>query len=389
MKKKTFTLIMGLLLTALGAAAQNSGTTGPLTWNYNAGTKTLSITGTGAMPDYTFPGGTNRPWHAFRDEIKTVSIGNGVTSVGKCAFTECSKLQSITLPATLTEIKFHGFSYCKALQSITLPAVLTKIEDYAFIRCPALTAFKVDPGNAHFTAADGVLYNKAKTRLIYYPAGKPATSFTVPAGITRIGPCAFDGCKELQSITLPATLTEIEFHGFFNCTALQSITLPATLTEIGYNAFYGCTSLKSIHIPSAVSDIAYSAFKNCKALTEVIVGWDTPLAIDADVFDNVTLSGVTLKVPKGTKAKYQAAPVWKDFKINETTANQTVDGLRVFAAGSALYLTLPKAETVHIYNVEGALVKTLALPSGDHVQPLPSGVYLVQTGERVTKILIK
>ncbi|RRD69050.1 Ig-like domain-containing protein, partial [Tannerella forsythia] len=75
--------------------------------------------------------------------------------------------------------------------------------------------------------------------------------------------------------------------------------------------------------------------------------------------------------------------------VVSTVANETVDGLRIFAAGGALHLTLPKAETVHLYHVSGAMVKTLFLPAGDHVQPLPSGVYLVRVGERATKILIK
>ena len=411
MRMKIFTLIIGLM-TALGAAAQNSGTTGPLNWSYNAATKTLSISGKGAMPDYAFPGGTDRPWYAFRDDMEKITIGNGISTVGKNAFTRCGKVKSIILPTTLTKIEFHGFSFCKALQSIALPAALTEIGSYAFLGCSALTAFKVDAGNAHFTAADGVLYNKAKTRLIYYPLGKTATSFSVPAGVSTIGQYSFDGAAKLQSITLPAGIKTIEFqafesctalqsivlpegitdisrHTFFGCTALQSIVLPTTLTTIKYSAFTDCTSLKSIRIPSAVTSIGNSAFSGCKALQEVIVGWDVPLSIDANVFERFTLSGVTLRVPKGTKAKYQTAPVWKDFKINETTANQTIDGLRIFAAGGTLCLTLPKAETVHIYNVSGAMVKTLALPAGDHVQPLPSGVYVVRVGERVTKILIK
>ncbi len=75
--------------------------------------------------------------------------------------------------------------------------------------------------------------------------------------------------------------------------------------------------------------------------------------------------------------------------VVSTVANETVDGLRVFAAAGALRLTLPSPETVHLYHVSGAMVRTLALPSGDHVQPLPPGVYLVRVGERVTKILIK
>ncbi|RRD57911.1 T9SS type A sorting domain-containing protein, partial [Tannerella forsythia] len=75
--------------------------------------------------------------------------------------------------------------------------------------------------------------------------------------------------------------------------------------------------------------------------------------------------------------------------VISTVANETVDGLRVFAAAGALHLTLPTAQTVHIYHVSGAMVKTLFLPAGDHIQPLPSGVYLVRVGEQVRKILIK
>ena len=105
MKKKMFTLWMTglfLLLTTLGAAAQNSGTTGPLNWSYNAGTKTLSITGTGAMPDYASE--SDQPWYALRGGIKTVTIGSGVTTVGSNAFRSCVQLQNITLPEGVTTI---------------------------------------------------------------------------------------------------------------------------------------------------------------------------------------------------------------------------------------------------------------------------------------------
>ena len=77
------------------------------------------------------------------------------------------------------------------------------------------------------------------------------------------------------------------------------------------------------------------------------------------------------------------------FDVIMTVGNETVDGLRIYAHGGALHLTLPNAATVHIYNVDGAMVKTLFLPSGDHVQPLADGMYLVRVGERVTKILVK
>ena len=78
-----------------------------------------------------------------------------------------------------------------------------------------------------------------------------------------------------------------------------------------------------------------------------------------------------------------------EIEVLSAVANETIDGLRIFAAAGALHLTLPKAETTHIYNVNGAMVKTLALPSGDHVQPLAPGVYVVRVGEHVTKVMVK
>ena len=102
MKKKMFTLWMTglfLLLTTLGVAAQNSGTTGPLNWNYDTGTKTLTITETGAIPDFAYADA--QPWKDVRNEIEKVKIEAGVTSVGDNAFHACEKLTSITLPAGL------------------------------------------------------------------------------------------------------------------------------------------------------------------------------------------------------------------------------------------------------------------------------------------------
>ena len=78
-----------------------------------------------------------------------------------------------------------------------------------------------------------------------------------------------------------------------------------------------------------------------------------------------------------------------EVEVLSAVANETVNGLRIYAAAGALHLTLPKAETTHIYNVNGAMVKTLALPSGDHVQPLAPGVYVVRVGEHVTKVMVK
>ena len=224
------------LITALGAAAQNSGNTGPLRWEYNAGTNTLSITGTGAMPNYAFT--DDQPWKAFQSGIKTVIIGDNVTTIGERAFAACNALQNVTLGSRVQTIEVSAFGTCQALQSISFPA-----------------------------------------------------------SVTTIGKRAFLNCRVLQNVSFSDGLTTIGEGAFSNCVVLQSITLPASVTTIGEYAF---------------------AF--CNALQQVTVAWDTPLAVPDKTFWGVNTANVPLKVPKGREAAYQAAPVWKSFKINSPPA---------------------------------------------------------------------
>ena len=224
------------LMTALGAAAQNSGNTGPLRWEYNAGTNTLSITGTGAMPNYAST--NDQPWKAFQSGIKTVIIGDNVTTIGEHAFAACNALQNVTLGSRVQTIEVSAFGTCQALQSISFPASVTTI-------------------------------------------GK---------------------------------------HAFLNCRVLQNVSFSDGLTTIGEGAFSDCVVLQSITLPASVTTIGEYAFAFCKALQQVTVAWDTPLAVPDKTFWGVNTANVPLKVPKGREAAYQAAPVWKSFKINSPPA---------------------------------------------------------------------
>ena len=176
MKTNIFTLwMMGLLLVPLSAQAQTSGTTGPLQWNYHADTKTLAVTGTGVMPDYTSK--DDQPWKAFRAEIEKITIADGVKTVGKRAFYECSKLTSITLPASVTELGYQAFSKCTALKNIALPSGIKTIRSQAFVNCTALTTFDVDAGNMHIAGiyiegCQGRAVDKCLAPDRFYPGGK-------------------------------------------------------------------------------------------------------------------------------------------------------------------------------------------------------------------------
>ena len=195
-------LLLALLLLAAGlagimtpqtAAADENGPIGSsgLNYSYTTADKTLTITGSGDMPDFGFL--DHQPWDAFQTQIETVTIGAGVTSVGENAFLGCTALKSVTLPAGLQTLGESAFSGCDALTRIELPASLETIGVNA-LDGGSLTEIKVQTGNTHFEAEDGVLYNKGKTALLHYPCKKPGATFAVPASVTTIGKGAFVNC---------------------------------------------------------------------------------------------------------------------------------------------------------------------------------------------------
>ena len=327
------------------------------------------------MPDYDVF--INQPWGAFRGQIETVTIGAGVKSVGKNAFASCEKLTAVTLPSSVTTIGVYAFSNCKALTgitipsgvktikksafygctaltSVTLPEGLTTIEEGVFTDCdalasielpaslqtigvsaldaPGLTEIKVQTGNTHFEAAEGVLYNKGKTALLRYPRKKPGTTFTVPASVTTIGEYAF-AVSGLTNVTLPDGLQTIETSAFNDCRALTNVTLPADaqLGTIGENAFYGCEKLASLTIPKSVNTIGQLAFAYCVALKDMTVAWTDAASIpviQSNVFDGITPpTSVTLHVPGGTGEAYQGKDVWKELTIVEQPWGDFDNGL--------------------------------------------------------------
>jgi len=118
---------------------------------------------------------------------------------------------SFTIPNSVTSIGIRAFWYYTSLTSITIPDSVTSIGKQAFWGCENLTAINVATGNSMYTSEKGVLYNKNKTRLIQYPAGKKDTSFIIPKSVTTIGEGAFLGCRNLTSVTFQGTIASAGF----------------------------------------------------------------------------------------------------------------------------------------------------------------------------------
>ena len=226
-----------------------------VTWTLTAD-GTLTISGTGAMTDYTYD--SRSPWYSCRTYIKRVVMQQGVTSIGDHAFWDCSGLTSVTIPDGVTSIGDSAFSGCAALTSVTIPEGVTSIGDYAFAYCVSLT------------------------------------SVTIPDGVTSIGDSAFSGCTALTSVTIPGSVTSIGGGAFSGCTSLTSVAIPSSVTEIGGSAFSGCTGLTSVTIPDSVTSIGDSVFSGCTALTAVTIS-DGVTAIGGSTFSNcIRLAKVTI-----------------------------------------------------------------------------------------------
>ena len=177
-------------------------------------------------------------------------IGNEeIKEIASWAFSSCTGLTSVTLPANLTKIDSYAFYGCTGLTNVHLPVSITKINGNPFSGCTGITSLTIDSANAKYKTENNILYSKDGTTLIFAAGG--LTSINISDTVTTIGDSAFSGCTGLTSITLPANLTQIESGAFSSCTGLTSVTLPANLTQIAEDAFSDCTGLTSLTIDSA------------------------------------------------------------------------------------------------------------------------------------------
>ncbi len=260
-------LLLGMMPTF--AFAATSGTTGDCTWTLN-GTE-LTISGNGAMGNYFY---NSHPWG---ENITSVVIENGVTTIGEDAFYNCESLTFVTIADSVITIGSSAFFSCDSLTSVTIPDSVTTIGDDVFKFCGSLTSVTI--GNS-VTSIGNYAFQDCSS----------LTSVTIPDSVTTIGSSAFYFCDSLISATIGNSVTAIGFDAFSHCDSLTSVTIGNSVTTIGYDAFSYCDSLTSITIPDSVTTIGARAFLSCGSLSSVTIG-NGVTSIGASAFSSWISSG--------------------------------------------------------------------------------------------------
>ena len=256
---------------------------------------TLTISGSGAMADYTANinnAKATQPWRTSKTGI------------------EIEKITKVVVSENVTSIGAFAFNGLTAVSEYDIGANVSTISRWA-LDTSAAKVFNLN-GNTNFKTDDGVLFNVDGTTLIAYPGGSAVRDeYTVPSTVTAIADGAFVGCPikkltignnvttvlpswsfnggvleeldvncpfdrstfaqitTLKKVTLRNSITEIPEMAFLNCTGLQTVSIPSGLTKIGTQAFFGCSSLQNVTLPASLTEIGYQAFRDCDALTSI------------------------------------------------------------------------------------------------------------------------
>lgn len=244
---------------------------------------------------------------AFRscETVTKVVIPENVICIGNSSFVNCVNLTSVIIPNSVTYIGYEAFNLCKSLERVTIPSSVTAIGYEAFSSCKNLKSIDVASENNNYVSVNGILFNKDKTKLICYPAGKTEMNYDIPYGVKSIDNYAFVRCVSLTNITIPDSVVWIGGHAFYGCSNLMSIILPDGVTCIGNYTFTDCTNLKSVTIPDSVTSIDGGAFMNCENLTALIIP-EGVTSVAFSTFENCRRL-VSVTIPKSVTSIAESA----------------------------------------------------------------------------------
>ena len=237
---------------------------------------TLTVSGNGKMPD--FAGTSEQPWSSNSSQIRKVVIGDGVTSIGACAFWNCGVI-SAEIASSVTAIGNNAFRETQMI-SATIPSSVKTIGDSAFQKCQNLSAVSVSEGVEKI----GQNAFRACTSL---------TSIAIPASIGEVGSGAFLDCTQMMNATFAKGGKQVKMGDniFTRCYKLLGVTLPVSIDRIGAGMFQNCLLLPGVEIPQGAESIGASAFASCSGFTTVVIP-DSVTSIGTAAFSTCPLRDI-------------------------------------------------------------------------------------------------
>ena len=198
------------------------------------------------------------PLYPLKSKIQSVTIPQSVTSIGDSAFAGCHNLNSLTINDAATSIESWAFAECPLNTTLSLGKNIKTIDDYAFYDCRDLTSVTIP---------------QSVTSIGAHAFGSCISLTTLSLGenIKTIGDYAFNDCWVLSSVTIPQSVTSIGAHAFDNCRILDSLTINGAIESMGKQAFESCISLKTLSLGENIKTIGNFAFRNCLSLTNVTI----------------------------------------------------------------------------------------------------------------------
>ena len=374
-------------------------------------------------------------------ELSSIELPNSLERIGGYAFDRCSKIQSVYIPSNVIEIGLNPFLKCEGIQYVSVSPYNSQYDSNNIngivetstnklimavrnatipnrIKIIGQAAFQCHYEHPHASTRDvdcSIILPEGVEEIgnDALAAGLHVGTLRIPSTIKKIGSSPFiwsyvdvldladikawcevevthtalvvdgdaietlyhDGV-EVKELVIPNGTTKVRDFCFQCVKGITSVIIPNSMTTIGRYAFSGCSSLSSIEIPNSVTSIGLDAFSGCTGLTSVTVEWETPITITSGVFSNC--ANATLYVPRGSKAAYEAADYWKDFKeIVEYDANVEI------TMGSSGITTYSSNYNLDFTSVSGlrAYIASGFSPSSGELTMLR--IYKVPAGEGV------
>ena len=207
-----------------------------ITWSFDTDTGLLKFEGTGKMANYGPDGNLLCPWHRHANDILSVEIGDGITTIASCAFYNCRNITSVVIPEGVTTIGDSAFSACDNLKEIYIPSTVTRIGTRTFSLNIGLEKITVSENNPVFHSDGNCIIETATKTLL---SGCNTSVIPTDGSVTAIGDWAFSGCKKLSSIVIPDCITSIGENPFVFCDNLSTVIFGEGTTTY-YNRDLNC-----------------------------------------------------------------------------------------------------------------------------------------------------